>query len=75
MGQWSRIGGEMMDDPDRRRLQVALGIISGRLTEERIGVAELEYLGYDTFKIGYYGRPSMDDLKTRAEECLLGALE
>lgn len=59
-----------MPNPDRIRL--ALSILSGRVTE--LDYSQYDLLGYDSYKFGYYGKPSLDELKGKAEEIILYAL-
>lgn len=53
-----------------RKLRLALGILSGRLNDvSNLDCADIYELGYD-----YYGNPSLQDLKERAEEIIYNAL-
>ena len=56
----------------RRRLRLALGIISGRI--KSLSADDFNDLGYDSYKFGHYGKPDEDELKQRAEDILIDAI-
>ena len=58
---------------DKDKIALALSIISGRKTE--LDHDEYGLLGYDSYKFGYYGKPSVDDLKREAESILYECLK
>ncbi len=60
-----------MTEEEKKQLRLALGIISGRKDISilmKYRDEEVLLLGYDPTKMGYYGRPTEDDVRQRAEE-------
>jgi hypothetical protein len=62
-----------MDEHEQRRLRMALGILSGRVLSPNDDT--LEKLGYDPYKFSGYGRPSVDEIRRKAEEIVFAAIQ
>lgn len=60
----------MLDERGKRKLRLALAIISGRRSSSDF-VDEWELMGYDPYKFSTYGTPSTDEAKQWAEDCVL----
>ncbi len=54
------------------RLRLAIAIVSGRKTS--FDSEDYINLGYDPYRFGYYGTPSPDDVKEKAESILYNAI-
>lgn len=54
------------------RLRLALAIISGRKTE--LSSDDYSDLGYDVYKFGYYGTPTLAEVKEKAEDIVFDAI-
>lgn len=54
------------------RLRLAIAIVSGRKTS--FDSEDYLDLGYDPYRFGYYGTPSLDDVKEKAESILYNAI-
>lgn len=61
-----------MDELVEKRLRLALRILSGSVQIDDLGMDEYNILGFYpyNFYIIYYGVPSNDDIKLRAEEII-----
>ena len=54
---------------DYRKLKLCLSIISGR--NSYFDDDDFNTLGYDVYKFGYYGKPSHDEIKSKAEDIII----
>ena len=54
---------------DYRKLKLCLSIISGR--KSYFDNDDFNILGYDVYKFGYYGEPSIDEIKSDAEDIII----
>ena len=54
---------------DYKKLKLCLSIISGR--NSYFDSDEFDILGYDVYKFGYYGEPSIDEMKSKAEDIII----
>ena len=56
-------------ETEKQRLRLALNIL-GRAEESYVSDDDISALGYDIYKMSYYGRPSMHSLKEKASEII-----
>jgi hypothetical protein len=63
-----------MKPESQHKVMIALSVISGRFNKDNISTEDATELGYDTYKFGYYGSPSNDEYREKAESIILGAL-
>lgn len=59
-------------DRERRRAILALGIISGRVVD--LDLDDYNEIGFDSYKFGYYGKPTFEEIKRKAEGIILDLL-
>jgi hypothetical protein len=52
------------------KLRLVLGIVSGSVSAANLTADQYQILGYDTYRFGYYGPPSEEDVKYHVEEYL-----
>lgn len=57
---------------DEGRLRLALSILSGRKIE--LSSDDYTDLGYDVYKFGYYGTPTLAEVKEKAEDIVFDAI-
>ena len=60
---------------DEIKLRLSLKIISGRKKYEDLDYNHFEILGWDSYKFGYSGKPSENEVKERAEDIVYDAIE
>ena len=58
-----------MTEKDGKRLRMALAIVSGRY-KTLAYTDQWDLMGFDPYKFSYYGKPSRDELKQKAEEII-----
>lgn len=58
----------------REKIRLALSILSGRFSIESFGWEEWDTLGFDAYKFGAFGRPGLEDIRSKAEEIILEAI-
>lgn len=58
-----------MTEKAKKQLRLALAIVSGRY-EAPVHTDQWDLMGYDPYKFSYYGKPSRDELKQKAEEII-----
>lgn len=60
---------------DRSKVRLALLILADRISTASFGWQEWDLLGYDSYKFRGLGYPSDGDLKEKAVEIVLDAIE
>jgi len=64
----------MQTDPsNKEKLHLALAIISGR-HKTLVSDSQWYLLGYNPYQFSYYGKPSLDEIKQKAEEIIIDAI-
>ena len=59
----------------KERIRLALAIISGRYSSlADFPDYQLDLIGYDPYNFSYYGEPSIDEIKEKAEEIIADAI-
>ena len=58
---------------NKNKIRLALAVISGRKTG--FSTDDYKTLGYDVFKFGYYGQPTLDEVRENAEAAVYYLLE
>lgn len=57
------------------QIRLALGIISGRIDPNNLDNEGMYALGFDPGRFGYYGTPTKEELKERAEDIICYELD
>lgn len=58
----------------KKLLKLCFGIISGRITKDKMQEDDFLDMGFDTYKFNYYGNPSDKELKYKAEDLIIEIL-
>lgn len=62
-----------LTDLEKKRLRVALDVLAYG-TPQNVRNEDLEDLGWDSYKFGYYGKPDFREIKERCSEIIFDCI-